>query len=89
MVQGDFKFLRHEHRFERKNGSTIARDVVAFSAPYGPIGWVLERLILKQHMERFLKRKNEELKRIAELQAANSSKSWLQQVWAEEEALGG
>jgi len=51
MLSGAFKSLRHEHRFKAVDGGTLMTDVVALSAPFGPIGWLAERIFLRQYME--------------------------------------
>lgn len=41
-------------------------DVVTFLAPFGPIGWLAEKLILAPHLTRFLKLRAKFLKTTAE-----------------------
>lgn len=66
MQKGAFKRLRHIHEFEQNGELTIMKDILIFEAPYGVIGWIVDRLVLKRYMRRFLEHRNEELKRIAE-----------------------
>jgi ligand-binding SRPBCC domain-containing protein len=66
MVRGAFRHYCHDHFFEVQDGETVMRDLVEFSAPYGWLGWVVERMVLKQHLQRLLERRNEFLKRTAE-----------------------
>jgi ligand-binding SRPBCC domain-containing protein len=66
MQRGAFKSLRHIHEFKEHNGYTMMTDTLKFEAPYGLIGWIVERLILKNYMRKFLEHRNIELKRIAE-----------------------
>ena len=35
MIEGPFKMIRHDHRFEKSNGSTIMRDKFEFESPMG------------------------------------------------------
>ena len=42
------------------------RDVFEYSAPFGPLGWLAERLFLSAYMRRFLEKRNRELKAVAE-----------------------
>lgn len=60
MMRGAFKSLRHEHSFQQ-----IDRNLM-FEAPLGVLGWVVERVILKEYMKRFLQSRNHRLKEIAE-----------------------
>jgi ligand-binding SRPBCC domain-containing protein len=66
MQKGAFKSLRHIHEFKEHKDYTIMKDTLYFEAPYGPIGWLVERFILRRYMRKFLEYRNIELKRIAE-----------------------
>ncbi len=66
MQHGAFRSMRHTHIFEEVQGKTRMSDIVEFSAPYGPIGWIAERLVLRSYLTRFLMHRNEQLKEIAE-----------------------
>jgi ligand-binding SRPBCC domain-containing protein len=65
MQKGAFKRLRHVHAFERRGSKTMMKDTLYFEAPFGYIGWVVERLVLKSYMKRFLAHRNNELKKLA------------------------
>jgi ligand-binding SRPBCC domain-containing protein len=67
MVRGAFKFLEHDHHFEPGNkGETIMIDTLRFQAPFGPLGWLAERLLLARHLRRFLIQRGLALKAMAE-----------------------
>ena len=66
MTKGAFRFLKHDHLFEPRNSGTLMIDVMTFQAPYGPIGWAAERLLLAGHLRRFLIRRGAFLKSLAE-----------------------
>ncbi|WP_309118311.1 SRPBCC family protein [Paenibacillus sp.] len=68
MVRGAFKRMRHEHDFEPigDGAQTLMKDTLTFSAPLGPLGWLVERLILRRYMTRFLEDRNAALKKLAE-----------------------
>jgi ligand-binding SRPBCC domain-containing protein len=66
MQRGAFKTLRHTHRFSEHGGRTVMRDILEFSAPLGPLGWIAKRLFLKHYMQDFIERHQQELRRIAE-----------------------
>ncbi|HEY1684012.1 MAG TPA: SRPBCC family protein [Tepidisphaeraceae bacterium] len=72
MMRGPFGFLEHDHRFEPQNNDTQMTDVLTFQAPFGPIGWLAERLILAPHLRRFLMQRATVLKQLAEQQPATS-----------------
>lgn len=66
MQRGAFKRMWHEHRFSEREGKTIMTDIFTFEAPMGIIGKLAERLILKSYLTRFLRKRNEVIKRAAE-----------------------
>ena len=66
MIQGAFRFFEHDHLFEPKDGGTTMTDLVRFRAPYGPLGWLAERLLLAGHLRRFLVARGIALKQMAE-----------------------
>jgi ligand-binding SRPBCC domain-containing protein len=45
---GPFAYWRHEHLFEDLgNDRTLLRDSVTFRAPFGPAGWIADRLLIR------------------------------------------
>lgn len=65
--QGPFTWFRHEHRFERlANGGTRMRDRWEHRSPLGPLGWLIDRLVLGRYMRHLLETRNAALKREAE-----------------------
>ncbi|KRE59698.1 SRPBCC family protein [Paenibacillus sp. Soil750] len=66
MLQGTFKSMRHEHEFIDLGDTTLMKDMLSFEAPLGWIGWLVERVVLKRYMTRFLNYRNEQLKILAE-----------------------
>ncbi|WP_433944945.1 SRPBCC family protein [Paenibacillus sp. SN-8-1] len=66
MVSGAFKSMKHTHEFKERNGATLMTDTLQFEAPFGFLGWIVERLLLRYYMKRFIEYRNNELKKIAE-----------------------
>lgn len=66
MVEGMFEHFEHEHHFALMDDGTRMRDEVRFSAPWGVLGKAAERLVLRRHLIRLLKRRNAVIKRAAE-----------------------
>jgi ligand-binding SRPBCC domain-containing protein len=66
MVRGAFAMFEHEHYFAPMNDGTRMRDELRFAAPLGPLGWLAERMFLKRHLTKFLRRRNAVLKEVAE-----------------------
>ena len=66
MVRGPFRSMRHRHEFTPLGGGTMMRDLFEFTAPFGVLGWLAERLVLDGYMRRFLRRRATALKAMAE-----------------------
>jgi ligand-binding SRPBCC domain-containing protein len=66
MVKGAFRSMKHDHEFIPKGTGTLMRDCFEFEAPFGILGRAVDRLILAGYMERFLVRRNQVLKDLAE-----------------------
>jgi len=80
MIKGHFRSFEHEHFFDLANdGRTIMRDRLAFEAPFGPFGWLAEKLILRAYLTRFLQQRDAVIKRIAESPAGEWRK-YLQNI---------
>ncbi|WP_219837899.1 SRPBCC family protein [Paenibacillus sp. R14(2021)] len=66
MQKGAFKSLRHAHFFEAHGTRTRMVDTLTFTAPFGMLGWIVERAVLGRYMRRFLEHRNGQLKVLAE-----------------------
>jgi ligand-binding SRPBCC domain-containing protein len=66
MISGAFKRMVHDHEFAEHAGGTVMRDRFAFQSPLGPLGALADRLFLTAYLRRFLIRRNQVLKRLAE-----------------------
>lgn len=66
MVEGAFETFVHEHHFAVMDDGTRIRDELRFAAPMGSLGLVAEKLILRRHLIRLLKRRNALIKQVAE-----------------------
>lgn len=72
-VDGPFASLTHDHHFERIDGDgTLARDEFEFASPLGPLGSVVDRLVLERYLRRLLESRNRALRSIAERQPNGS-----------------
>ena len=66
-TRGPFRMLRHEHLFRAlRLGDTQMTDRMTVSAPLGPVGAVVTRLLLAPYLRRLLERRAAHLKRVAE-----------------------
>jgi len=66
MQRGAFRRFVHDHYFHAVGVSTRVVDIVEFTAPLGPLGWLAERLVLRPHLTRFLTKRAAALKHLAE-----------------------
>ena len=67
MVQGIFRWLKHDHFFRTPGaGMTEMKDVFCFAAPLPVLGRVAEVTFLRRYMKALLAERNAVLKRIAE-----------------------
>lgn len=66
MQRGAFRRMTHLHEFRPENGGTLMIDELEFASPFGFVGTAFDALFLAGYMRRFLDRRSQELKRIAE-----------------------
>lgn len=66
MVRGVFASMRHDHRFDERDGVTTMHDDFAYRAPLGVLGRIAEALVVDQHLRRFLAERARILKHAAE-----------------------
>ncbi|HMH14311.1 MAG TPA: SRPBCC family protein [Edaphobacter sp.] len=66
MTAGIFARYEHEHYFAAMDDGTRVRDELKFSARFGPLGRLMEALLMRRYMTKLLKRRNAALKRAAE-----------------------
>ena len=65
-AQGPFRAFHHRHTFRVVQGGTLMVDEWEHVAPFGPLGWLVDRLILGRYMRRLLETRNAALRREAE-----------------------
>src|SRR5258708_28799890 len=66
MQSGPFQYWRHHHRFDPVKGGTLMVDDVEFSSPLGPVGRLIEALVLSRHIRNLLSERNAAIRRLAE-----------------------
>ena len=54
-VKGPFRSFRHIHEFEPTRGGCIMTDRVELTAPFGPLGRVVELLVLRPYLQRLIR----------------------------------
>ena len=66
-TRGPFRSLRHEHYFKDLGGcSTQMTDRMTVSAPLGPLGAMVTRLLLAPYLQRLLRQRATHIKSLAE-----------------------
>lgn len=66
MEEGHFKSFKHEHFFQAENDYTVMIDRLDYKVPFGMLGIIFDRIILKRYLTNFIKKRNEFLKNLAE-----------------------
>ena len=66
MVEGSFARFEHEHHFAVMDDGTRMRDEIRFTAPYGMLGQMAEKMVIRPHLIEMLKQRNALIKRAAE-----------------------
>jgi ligand-binding SRPBCC domain-containing protein len=63
---GPFRSFRHRHTFRAVDGGTVMTDDWQHMAPFGPLGWLADRVVLGRHIRHLLETRNAQLKAEAE-----------------------
>jgi ligand-binding SRPBCC domain-containing protein len=66
MVSGVFSHFEHEHHFAAMDDGTRLRDEIRFTAPWGALGRLATKILVKRHLIAFLLERNAVLKQVAE-----------------------
>jgi ligand-binding SRPBCC domain-containing protein len=67
MIQGAFRFMKHDHFFRTlPAGKTEMKDVFCFAAPLPILGRLVEIILLRRYMRNLLHERNAVIKQIAE-----------------------
>lgn len=67
---GPFASFHHEHVFDETADGVVMYDQVTFAAPFGPLGWIVERLGLGRYLRTLIARRARVLKQDAETSGA-------------------
>jgi ligand-binding SRPBCC domain-containing protein len=66
MVNGPFKYLRHQHLFEEVPNGTRMIDLFDFQSPFGFLGRITDKVFLEKYMRALLAKRNSLIKETAE-----------------------
>lgn len=73
MIKGHFTYFVHKHEFTEQNNEIIMKDELMYKVPYGIIGRLFDRLVLKNYLTRFLRHRNTMIKQQIEKVYENST----------------
>lgn len=60
-VKGPFRSFRHVHEFTNDGSGTLMVDRIEFTAPFGPLGRIAEKLFLARYLKRLIESRNQHL----------------------------
>lgn len=60
-LRGPFAVFRHRHTFAPVPEGTLMRDEVEFRSPFGPLGRLIDALMMRRHLVRLIERRNDTL----------------------------
>jgi len=63
-VSSPYALWNHEHSFDSENGGTLMRDFVTYALPFGPIGWLAHRVLVKRDVERIFDFRAEKMRQL-------------------------
>jgi ligand-binding SRPBCC domain-containing protein len=66
MVSGAFKMMKHDHRFEVRNETTIMMDRFEYESPMGWLGRIFNQLVLHDYLLKLIVQRNSVIKDYAE-----------------------
>lgn len=69
MQKGAFASFVHDHLFSTSGDGTSMKDVLVFAAPFGVLGRIVEKLVLRRYLTRLLTARAAVIKRAAELRS--------------------
>ncbi len=72
MTAGPFRSFAHDHRFDVRGIGTIMTDEVDFRSPFGPAGWLVDRLLMARYLRGLLERGCQAIRREAEFSTKRS-----------------
>jgi len=56
--KGPYKSWHHTHKFDEKDGGTLMTDEVRYELPFGPLGDLVHRLIVRRDVENIFTYRN-------------------------------
>lgn len=66
MLEGAFKHMKHKHEFKASKSGTLMIDTFEFASPFWVIGMLVDKLLLKNYMSKFIEERNKVIQEYAE-----------------------
>lgn len=66
MTEGRFKTFKHIHEFTEAEKGTLMKDMLIWTSPFGILGKIIDKLLLRNHLRNLVRMRNVRLKEIAE-----------------------
>jgi ligand-binding SRPBCC domain-containing protein len=63
---GPYAFWRHTHEFADADGGTLARDVVEYALPLGPLGTVAHAVFVRRALDRIFAHRQQAIRNLLE-----------------------
>ena len=63
-LSGPYRRWEHTHTFEGAPGGTIVRDEIAYEVPFGPLGDLANRLVVRSELERIFRHRAETIRTV-------------------------
>ncbi|POH73404.1 SRPBCC family protein [Arthrobacter glacialis] len=58
-VNGPFRYFRHVHDFREDAAGTTMTERIEFAAPFGPLGRLVEKMVLTRYLKKLIETRNE------------------------------
>ncbi|MGL6076644.1 MAG: SRPBCC family protein [Fimbriiglobus sp.] len=66
MTRGAFRSFAHDHHFQAQGDQTVMTDEIEFRSPFGPLGWLVDKLFMTRYLRRLLEGRCQAIKHEAE-----------------------
>lgn len=63
-VSGPYALWNHEHSFSAYEGGTTMRDRVTYALPFGILGWIAHKILVKRDVERIFDYRSQTMQRL-------------------------
>lgn len=64
MIDGPFAKWHHQHFFEEVSDGTLARDIIHYKLPFGPLGKLANPLLVKKNVDQLFEFRTQKLNEI-------------------------